>query len=1379
MLGRILVFIGAFLVFVLCVALVAPYFIDWSSFRREFEVQASRVIGKKVEVLGDVDVRILPFPAITMHEVSVGRDAGGAPLAMADSFSMDAELAPFLSGELRIFKMQLDHPVFNLSLDENGALAWTDTGTSAMAAHRVVFEDVTVVDGEIHLSDAASGRSRNLTGINATLSANAIEGPWRMDGTAVLDGHPGSFSVLTGRPDPATRSVRLRLSAVPEEWPLLATLEGDVSLATEAPVYAGDFRLAVVADGEEEVPPPRVSGKFELTNNSFAVPEYRLEIGTRVDPYVITGEGNFDTRPGGTFLLTGNGQQFNVERLSDYDTNLKKGRVATPSARERLAVLIGFLNDVPIPQLPGKVTFRLPALVSGDTTIRSIVLDASPDGDGWQIENSSAELPGRTQVEASGRLALGEAPDFTGSLLVASRQPSGLSQWLTGEVSPDIRDLDRAGFSADVILTPSSQAFENLQIVAGDAVLDGMLSRKADGSATPTLDFDLSGNVIDLGALRALTGLVVGEDIGTGLSEHRIHATLKAGTVNAFGLSADVVDTDFTYQTGALTIDSLTIEDIAGAAVTLSGQAQMLRDMPSGSARVTLSAADIAAFVSVLGEHAGEHPLLTMLNDGAMWFDNTELSADLSFGQDGTGLSAVFQGTANGSRIAGSWRMDHMFGPGGLSGQMQVSNPDAAVLFGQAGLMPLPIPSPAGAQLSLSVDRAGDAGPATIGLRAASGDTRVSVSGEGSLGAGDFLTGRYSVVLESPDLEPYLAMNALAVPGTAFGVPVSLKASLDIAPDRYALSAIGGTIDDNGVSGQLSLARGEPVTRIDGALALDKLDMAWLGEAVFGPDVADATGGLSDIPFGNAYFGTAEAKVDLQAAAFDIGIFEPVTAMAGKLDLRGGGLALNGISGRLMGGTLTGDMRLGNTDGNGYFQTQLGLAGATLPDTIWKAGDRPVVAGGFDLGLVVETTADTAAGLKSQASGSGMITLKSPTFAGLDLGFSDELLAWADAQGTEINNDAIAAEVQNLLFSTAGSFRADDIAIPFSITDGVLQARNVLVDLPEASVYAAAESDLAESDLDATLDVALKLGEAGEEGASAGFTIGFNGPLEAPARTLDLTEINNYLALRAVERERQRVERLQADILEKQRLRREAALYRSREQERVFAAEQEAQRRREEAARAAEAARQAAEATPDDMPLPEPSPLEAVPQQPSEPTPALPQPEQTTPAGGEQPASLPPAAEQPSSQAPAQEQPAPQPASENTEAPAPDQSLPAPSAQPANPPASSAADVQPQTPAEARPEAAPAAETAPPTEGDVANPTGSALPATPEEAPIPEPSPRAAEGELPAETSPAEAAPAETAPEQAEPVMEKSDLDKLIESVIGGAQELRQERASP
>lgn len=68
MVGRFLVFLGGVIVVVLFVALLAPLFIDWTDFRKNFEDQASRIIGKKVTVYGTVDARLLPFPSVTLHE---------------------------------------------------------------------------------------------------------------------------------------------------------------------------------------------------------------------------------------------------------------------------------------------------------------------------------------------------------------------------------------------------------------------------------------------------------------------------------------------------------------------------------------------------------------------------------------------------------------------------------------------------------------------------------------------------------------------------------------------------------------------------------------------------------------------------------------------------------------------------------------------------------------------------------------------------------------------------------------------------------------------------------------------------------------------------------------------------------------------------------------------------------------------------------------------------------------------------------------------------------------------------------------------------------------------------------------------------------------
>ena len=71
-------------------ALIAPYFIDWSSYRTAFEAEASRIIGQPVKVRGDADARLLPFPSVTFSDVVVGDEA--EPAMTISRFSMDAEL---------------------------------------------------------------------------------------------------------------------------------------------------------------------------------------------------------------------------------------------------------------------------------------------------------------------------------------------------------------------------------------------------------------------------------------------------------------------------------------------------------------------------------------------------------------------------------------------------------------------------------------------------------------------------------------------------------------------------------------------------------------------------------------------------------------------------------------------------------------------------------------------------------------------------------------------------------------------------------------------------------------------------------------------------------------------------------------------------------------------------------------------------------------------------------------------------------------------------------------------------------------------------------------------------------------------------------------
>lgn len=163
MLGRILVFLGGLLALVLFSALLIPYFVDWTDFRRDFEDQASRILGKKVVVHGRVEARILPFPSVTLHDVRAGTDADGSPLIQVARFSMDAELAPFLSGEARIFDMRIEEPKAKIRLLKDGTLDWMRGSRAEIPARTVVLESVQIEGGQIEFIDEQSGRNRVVT----------------------------------------------------------------------------------------------------------------------------------------------------------------------------------------------------------------------------------------------------------------------------------------------------------------------------------------------------------------------------------------------------------------------------------------------------------------------------------------------------------------------------------------------------------------------------------------------------------------------------------------------------------------------------------------------------------------------------------------------------------------------------------------------------------------------------------------------------------------------------------------------------------------------------------------------------------------------------------------------------------------------------------------------------------------------------------------------------------------------------------------------------------------------------------------------------------------------------------------------------------------
>ena len=1182
MLGRIMLGIAGLLVLVLFAALVAPYFVDWTGFRQDFERRASLILGKKVEVHGAVSARLIPFPSVTMDDVTIGRDDDGKPLVTASRFAMDMEIAPFMSGEARIFEMRIIEPKVHIALQKDGTLDWAKTGNPSIPAKIVVLENVRVSGGEVTFEDHQTGRTRKLTGLDFIASAKSLVGPWHFEGKGLIDGAAGKFTINTGIRD-AKGEVRVASHITPDALPMTADLEGTLRLVDLKLRYDGTFNAAYSAKKQGDPAPVRIKGAFELASDHVRLPQYQLDMGAINDPYSITGEATLDTGLNPQFLLTAEGQQVDMNAIGASGEGAKRSRSEqVMTAEQRLETFLALLSDIPVPPVPGKATLKLPAIVSADTSFRDVMVVAEPKGTGWKLDQVSVELPGRTKVEASGLLDLSKKRSFKGTLTAASSQPSGLSAWLAGDVAPQIRGLNALGFSADVTIDDEIQSFENLELAAGGAILKGRVERQVpDSGDAATLAIKLSGGDLDFDAMRAVASLATGKDTSAAFLAQTISADLEFRNLASQGIVASDVSTAFSLKDGKLALDRLTVGDLAGAALDLSGKASGSLAAPVLDLKGRIKAVDPRAFMLLAERNLPHHPIISALASNAHYFADTNLAIELASSKSGNfPVSATVQGTTNGTKLALKLQgQDVALSPGtNLDIQMNAENDNYATLMGQAGFRLLPMLDGNHGAASVKITRTGT-NPAQIVVNAQTSTTGFNAKGTGDLSAAHFLEGQYKVLLDSEDIEPFTLVTGYSLPNMGSGLPLSVTATLDIKPDAFVVSSLAGKALEENVAGSLSLSRDDSQV-LAGDLSVKTLDAGWLAELVSGP-LKDANGAFSAQAFPAPVTGPFTADLKISAANLWLGYPTPVSDFAGRLRYGAGSVAIEEASGQFAGGVANGALSLTIGQGQGFLRGKFNVKGADLGKLSWRTGDDvPIVSGSADVSLGIESSGANLKQIAGQLSGSGSMTVPTLKISGFNGAALPAILAAADKTDGDINAARVAALAAPIVVK--GQTKVDGVTLPFSISNGRLLAQNVRAQTPEVSLGFDGSVGLAEGTLRADLRAAYNPGTDDVAGATPALAMRFGGTLSNPTSSIDAAELANYLSLRAFERERRKADLLQARLAERQRLRREALYYRAlddaREKARIEAEQKaDAERLAEEAVAKAAADNAAAE----------------------------------------------------------------------------------------------------------------------------------------------------------------------------------------------------------
>lgn len=1155
---RVFAFVGGLIVLVLVTALVAPLFIDWNGYKDRFEAEASRFIGQPVRVAGNMSARILPLPSLQLNDVRIGPPE--AAFMSADGLTLEAELAPFLSGEFRIVDMTLTNPVLTLDLD-NAAALFSGAHDEAALGGSVTLDNARIINGTARFIDTKNEREWVADKLDLDVSADALTGPWRMVGDGTFEGTPTDLRITTGVMSVDGFSVTANI-ALPRQL-VSGSVEGRLSANEQAAApFDGTFTLGPLQGSSEQY---RVDGLLAIGRDGIVVEEYRADFGDPANPYTINGTARIDGGTDPSYLLIATGNQVNMN-TADGDTGSAQNREAV-DLRTRISQLADTVSGLPLPPMAGVVQLDLPTIVVGDTTVRGVKLSARPQGQGgfWDIDQLEGDLPGRTRLEAAGTLripARGEPLEngsFEGRLLVASRQPSGLAAWLTGNVDDAIRKLPAAGIEADMSVSAQTIRLENMELAAGGSILSGSITREMSPDGASALDIVLSGADASAQTLRALYALVAGDGDIAWPSGSTLDLTLDLERPDISGITPQRLQTSLRARDQRYEIDRIIVDGLFGASISATGTVTTLEQ--NGwqlNNDITLIAPNSAQFVrEIAGRYAG-HPVadhfISIAQTAPSAFSDTQLTivGAVQSNADGarefsTSISGALGGGTVTATSTGLFNFDGQDNVQ-MNGEAVYDHPDAQAFAAYAGLGAPLVPTDQPGELAITFDTLNGRDFSTK-LDIVAGDDTLSWAG--ALGFVDAIE-RQSVVADGQialsvgDVEPWLLAQELVLPGTGLGTSFAVDADLTASNEQLALKGLRAQAGEARMVGELTRDKNGAV---GGTLSSNFVDADLLAAWYLGSFEPPAL----DTPFSAPLHDNVELDVTVNAGIARFAGFE-LGNVAGRIMIDGGELRIDDLGGALRGGAINGSLSAQNTGGDILASAQVQLFGQKLSHFVY--GDMNAVESDVALAVELSANGSSAAALIANLSGSGVANTGEITVRGIDPMVISKIEAGVDEIGFGITDNQILSVAQR---SILGEFESvfPAASIGFSVINGKAQLSNISLANAAFSIIGSLEYDFFKGVRSGEISVDFPYTLEGEESLPVGFDMSFTRAADgAYLRAFDFASLTAAMQSRVLEQERQRVVALQERLLDRQRLRRRLIAENARLQEEARRAEE-------------------------------------------------------------------------------------------------------------------------------------------------------------------------------------------------------------------------------
>ena len=194
----------------LAALVVAPSFIDWNAYRGELAALLSRMAGREVSIDGNLELAILPSPYLNARDIRIANIAGAAEanLAQVREIRMQVAIGPLFTGRIAVNSLLLVEPEINLEIMPDGRANWdlaagraakpSGPGGKPALPLQFSFDRVAIANGSLAWR-TADGRTRRLEKLNTQITMADLAGPVRLQASTNYKGRPLTVDLSIGK----------------------------------------------------------------------------------------------------------------------------------------------------------------------------------------------------------------------------------------------------------------------------------------------------------------------------------------------------------------------------------------------------------------------------------------------------------------------------------------------------------------------------------------------------------------------------------------------------------------------------------------------------------------------------------------------------------------------------------------------------------------------------------------------------------------------------------------------------------------------------------------------------------------------------------------------------------------------------------------------------------------------------------------------------------------------------------------------------------------------------------------------------------------------------------------------------------------------------